>query len=141
MCALHKAPCTLGLIQRPDKTTDVEATATPLYSHPSIQRMDSTPLCFSKKRPKNTNLEKHKKKKRKTTWFKLREDSYHTALRKRKLAGVDNTKIAIHKLQQEAMNFYKPLKYDKDKVKLAGDTPTRKSARLSIQGKPIPKTT
>ena len=46
MCALHKAPCTLGLIQRPDKTTDVEATATPLYSHPSIQRMDSTPLCF-----------------------------------------------------------------------------------------------
>jgi len=62
---------------------------------------------LTKKRPaaKNANLEKKNKKKKKNSYFSLKEGSYHANLRKHKLNLISKTNVALNVVKRDAINY------------------------------------
>lgn len=106
---------------------------------PPIKRtFDLNSIVDTKKRLLNGNLEKVQKKKKKTTYFYLKNDSFHAHLRTSKMTSSNTSDIALHVIKRDALNYFQKLQYKTNCVSDKSDQGNRQSIRLQS---PTPKKT
>ena len=94
-----------------------------MSSPPPIKRTSNVNTVVSaKKRSSIDNLEKVQRKKMKTTYFHLKEDSFHAHLRTSKMANASTSNVALHVIKRDAYNYFEKLKHNTD-------VPSEKSSR------------
>ena len=102
-----------------------------ISSPPQIKRTsDLKSIVGAKKRSPIKNLEKVQKKKMKTTYFHLKEDSFHAHLRFSKMAKANTSNVALHVIKRDALNYFQKLQYNTDVPSDKSNDGSRQSIRL-----------